>query len=197
MLIYLACQFDPTGIPYSRFDDPNSHPYVSLKEHPGALDELPEPKREPALREALELLNRTDSALESVGCEAWKADDERSGDGTQQVFRQGSYLALIFSHEQVGHQYSDWFHVFVRLAKGLASEPEQKQAMQVNFIIKPFLMHSTNRTGWQLELWIDARWSTAESARQQWEAYLLRVSESLFHIANEFQSEVLAEHPES
>lgn len=193
MLIFLSCEFKATGIPYIRRTDSNSHSYVRLKDHPEALDRLPEPNREPVLRESLQLFINSNSALESVGCETWETDDENIYDEANlvQVFRKGSYIALIFSDEQFGSQYSDWFDIFVMLAEALEGEPEQRQAMRVSFILKPFGMPGADRTGWQLELWIDARWRTREAARQLWEAYLRLVSKHLFEIANEYTRKLL------
>ena len=98
----LSIEFNPTGIPYWR-DEPDGHSWFDLVANPEAINELPELEREPALKEAVALLNSADSNLETVGCECWNQDN---GQGT---YNFGSYIATHFRRDFVGTSAADCF----------------------------------------------------------------------------------------
>lgn len=68
---YLSLE-EPTGVPYMRHaEDLASRPYVNLRQNCAALDQLPEPARDPILKDYLRDLNAA-SIFETVGCEVWE-----------------------------------------------------------------------------------------------------------------------------
>lgn len=69
MDVFLTISDTALGVPYFRSpDDPHSVSYINLKLTPEKIDEVPETKKWPVLRDLLIAINSPQSQLMSVGC---------------------------------------------------------------------------------------------------------------------------------
>jgi hypothetical protein len=87
----------------------SSHPYIDLRRQPGRIDELPELRRWPALRDAVRRLNSDQSAFRTLGCEH---RTERRGDS----FLLRAYVQLAFAERDRCFEEVEYYELFHRLA---------------------------------------------------------------------------------
>lgn len=163
--VSLEIDFGMTGIPYRRSDE-GSHSWVNLLDHPEQIELLPEPKREPVLKQCLIELNGTGSHLTTIGCECW---DSSQSFGDFENHRYGAYVATHFREESLGNDAEDCFVVFFRMAQAL-SELETPEPGSVNVLLtlKQFGYLDSGRQGWQMELTTVCTWNNPASAKALW-----------------------------
>jgi hypothetical protein len=86
----------PLGIPYLR-EDETSHSFVDLRQNPGAIDDLPEPKKRQPLYEFVKAINEPSSQFQTFGCETWEQPwTHPNAPGI--VTRVGSYVDIAFAN---------------------------------------------------------------------------------------------------
>lgn len=136
-------------------------------EQPEFLDLLPEPNREPILRQALIELNGSGSILSTIGCECWESS-ESYGDSEHHRF--GAYVATHFREDKLGKVAEDCFVVFFQLAQALGelASPEPG-SVKVLLTLKQFGYLESNRHGWQMELTTVCTWNNPVSAKTLWD----------------------------
>lgn len=163
--VSLEIDFGMTGIPYRRLDE-GSHSWVNLVDHPEHIELLPEPKREPVLKECLIELNGTGSNLTTIGCESWESSQSF---GDFENHRYGAYVATHFREESLGDDAEDCFVVFFHLAQTLSGlETPEPGSVNVLVTLKQFGYLDSSRQGWQMELTTVCTWNNPESAKALW-----------------------------
>lgn len=163
--VSLEIDFGVTGIPYRRSDE-GSHGWVNLVEYPDQIDLLPEPKKEPLLKQALIDINGSGSNLSTIGCECWESSQDY---GEFAHHRFGAYVATHFRDDELGSDPEDCFVVFFRMAHALTElETPERGSVNILLTLKRFGYLESGRQGWQMELTTVCTWNKPESARALW-----------------------------
>lgn len=160
---------DVLGIPYHRdSEDRTSHSFVDLKHEPELLDEIPEARDEPALRELLLAINDGDGLFKSVGCARWYNDaDEAKGMG-----QYGSYVGFFidawpFIDNRASIEVAESFD---RYGSGL----EWPDTAKMMFEVRPTMLYATDSSGWSLDFWAWGFGFNRDEAHASWRLILDR-----------------------
>lgn len=154
-----------TGIPYRRSEE-GSHSWVNLVDNPEQIELLPEPNREPVLKQCLIDLNGPGSNLTTIGCECWDASQSY---GDFEHHRFGAYVATHFREDNFGRNAEDCFVVFFRMAQALRQlPPPEPGSVHIVLTLKQFGYVESDRQGWQMELTVVCTWNKPPSAKALW-----------------------------
>ena len=165
MNVFLTISEQPLGVPYVReADDPNSASYIDLKLMPEKVDDVPEARQLPVLRDMLVAINSPQSQLISTGCGVfiYPPEDEQ---GRQ--WRAYAYVGFGLSDLAMAGDASVYFPLFfhfhehhrTRVDPGASVNFELRKTFfsdrQVGCFTVDFIVHALGPTETELRTRID------------------------------------------
>jgi hypothetical protein len=158
--------------------------YYDLKRRPELLLEIEEARRAPELGEFLASTNSSSSILETAKCDCWASDDinpEEEIFGAAHKF--GSYLDLLFSHENSRFSFAEHESLVGRITALLKRVPEIPAA--VEFIIRRCFYHqgAATQDGFYVTFYLFGYGDDEPQARQRWAIGLKLVENAIRQIS--------------
>jgi hypothetical protein len=154
-------------------DDPLECKFVDLRLGAHLIDELEEPKRVPALRDALLLLNSTGSPVWTAKCDAWESDapvDPYEMDAAPEdtAFSAGSYIDLLPEDSGFGasfDRHERWVRAVVEALRVIPA-----RAARVDLVLRAAQVNQVE--GYGVSFFVEGCGATAPRARQAWSGAL-------------------------
>jgi hypothetical protein len=178
MMIQMSFNGGVVGIPYARgFDvDSGRHEFLDLRRYPGRIDELPEPKRWPELKQFLVQVNRADGRFFTIGCEcADSSDGNFTGGMTHKIT---SYVQVAFANLGLANSEDAYFILVGRFFK-LTANRDKAEPLILDFTLEQFGFSEQNFGGMCLCIWVNGFGMNMTSTRAIWADGLAAVREFL------------------
>lgn len=86
----------PLEVPYL-LDESQGHNYENLRDNPCLIDQLPEPRRVPALYDFMKEINSPKSIFQTFGCEKWQQPFSHPSMPPEFSWQSGSYIEFAFA----------------------------------------------------------------------------------------------------
>jgi hypothetical protein len=86
----------PLEVPYLT-DESQGHNYENLRENPSLIDQLPEPRKAPALYDFIKEINSPKSIFQTFGCEKWQGPWSHPSVPPEFSSQSGSYIEFAFA----------------------------------------------------------------------------------------------------
>lgn len=164
----------PIGVPYFRPDeDPNSHSYIELKEHPEQISLIPEIRDWPELEATLREMNSISSRFKTLGCEK---SEIRPNDGSYGV---SGYVDVAFEDLALAKNWDAHLRLFqIFQAQAVTQGPDTGTCME--FVMQPTQWIELQELAWSFSVWVIVGCCrSGAEAKEKWSAALKVVREFL------------------
>jgi hypothetical protein len=144
--VTLAVDLKPMGVPYLRPPSDHSASYVDLRREPHRINELPELREWPALRDALAKINAEGSMFKTLGCACWFHKVEPPALPIKCVAYVGFCYADVRGNLRPEPMY-ELFHCFCERV-----QPVENSEPVVRFEVRRTAFYNeNNQLGWSLD----------------------------------------------
>jgi hypothetical protein len=151
---------EPQPIPYSGAPGGDVHHYASLLTEPGAIDELPELKGEPAMKHLIKSMHTSGSMFETARMAHWFSEED--------VNPVSRILCLgFFFRDRILFQRFD--NCMMLAGNLLLSASKDKIVSDAPFLleIQPAILRTENLTGWIMDLYVAGSGEDQGAARSR------------------------------
>ena len=177
------------GVPYDRpQDDPDSHSYLDLRRELHRIDEIPEVRGEPALRNLVSMLNDHNGCFRSLGCERW----HKAPTSAEEPHQFGSYVGFALDAWPFISKWATQAIVQSFLAR--ESPNALPDGVKMLFELRPTAFHTEQIHGWSLDVWVWGFGDTPDAAHASWERGIERFAHFV-EFENKRWYEMLARMP--
>jgi hypothetical protein len=173
MIIDILFEDGFVGIPYAvGHDAPDRHEFVDLREHPEAVDELPEAQRWPEIKEFLVTVNGTSREVApgtpvgffTIGCECAGTEGKFPASLTYKIT---SYVQVAFCNRDCAQAEDAYFALIGRFFRAMQTRPKA-EPLRVDFSFEQFGFSDDNYSGHCICVWVSGFGRDEQSTRVIW-----------------------------
>jgi hypothetical protein len=155
----------PLEIPYLN-DESQGHNYENLRENPSLIDQLPEPRKAPALYDFIKEINSPKSIFQTFGCEKWQGPWSHPSVPAEFSLQSGSYIEFAFADVNLCRSQEPLWKL-IELYRIYGHRCIAHSMVQVIFEIRPAVNVEWG-SWWTLEFWNYGLGQTETEAEQWW-----------------------------
>ncbi len=153
-----------------------SFPFIDLRENRQGLDEIPEARREPALRSALLVLNDAGSQLWTAKCDSWAGGEvdpsEMDATPDDSRFSAGCYIDILLRDADANASFvlqEEWIRGLAKALRGV-----EMRCVRAEFLLRRAEVRGL--AGFGMTCFVQGCGATAELAASRWKKALTEVS---------------------